>query len=349
MTENIQLDAQELAQDFTNYLNEWHTYQQPYDDLMDAEIFELFAAELRRQSKWGVFDWSKKRPHFGPSSASKGERELYEKARKSPRDKNAEIPHQRRWKALGESIGGMIQREILLAERHFEKFTGSPARYRFARNEAGAPMYEHFTKKMHEVTYDGEEFAIFGLGDGILEHITADGEVVRIGLEIKSRQTSYAETGKFRMKQVNPDHYLQTVCYSEMYDLDYFFVIYVNSSKKAWNMTDEEREKSPDFRVFGFEITEDERNEIKAKFARVTRAAREGNAPKIELDSWGFNDYKEHLAKTMTDIEFEELSQQARRMQDSSLPDWQKRKYSEAVAFIAEVRNGEEAVDVRRS
>lgn len=334
-----EINMQELAQDFTDYINEWHSYQQPYDDKMDAEIYEQFAAILRKQSTWGYFDWSKKRPHFGPSSAGRSERELYERVRKAKRDTRPPAPHQRRWTALGESIGGMMQRELLLAERHYPKFTGKPARYRFARTPEGAPLYEHFTKKMHEVSHDGEEFAIFGLGDGILEHITAEGEIIRIGLEIKSRQTSYAETGNFRMKDVNPDHYLQTVCYSEMYGLDYFLTVYVNSSKKAWNMTDEERVKSPDFRVFGYAIDDNDRNEVKTKFARIVKMAREGNAPKVDLDSWRFNDYKSHIARELTEEEYAELQEQVRRMKHSNLPDWKKRSYTEAIEFIEGIKN----------
>lgn len=332
------LNMETVAQEFTEYLNEWHSFQQPYDDIMDAEIYEKFAAELRKQSKYGYFDWSKQRPHFGPSSAGRSDRELYEKVRKAPRDQNRPQPQQRRWTALGEQIGGLVQREIMLAERHYAKFTGKPVRFRFKRNEDGAPLYEHFTKKMHEIEHDGESFSIFGLGDGILEYLTGDGEWIPIGLEVKSRQTSYAETSHNRMKEVKPDHYLQTVCYSEMYSLDYFLTIYVNSSKKAWNMTDTDRIKSPDFRVFGYEITDDERNAIKTKFARVTRLAREGNAPKVELDSWLFNDYKSHIAKTLTEEEFAELKEQALLVQRSGLPDFKKRQYAEAVEFISGVR-----------
>lgn len=103
-------------------------------------------------------------------------------------------------------------------------------------------------------------------------------------------------------------------------------------------MTDEERVKSPDFRVFGYEITEDEKNEVKAKFARVTRMAREGKAPKVELESWLFNDYKTHIAKSLTDEEYEELRQQALLMQNSGLPDWKKRQYAQAVDFITQTR-----------
>jgi len=332
------IDIEAIAQEFTDYLNEFHSYQQPYDDEMDAKLYEQFAGILRKQAKWGYFDWSKKRPYFGPSSAGRSDRELYEKVRKSPRDNTKPQPQQRRWTALGEQIGGLVQREIMLAERHYPKFTGKPSRFRFKRNSEGAPLYEHFTKKMHEVNYDGEEFAIFGLGDGILEYLTDDGEWLPIGLEVKSRQTSYAETSKARMQEVKSDHRLQTVCYGEMYGLNYFLTIYLNSSKKAWNMTDEERVKSPDFRVFGYEITEDEKNEVKAKFARVTRMAREGKAPKVELESWLFNDYKTHIAKSLTDEEYEELRQQALLMQNSGLPDWKKRQYAQAVDFITQTR-----------
>lgn len=338
------VDIEAVAEEFTAYLNEFHTYQQPYDDAMDAELYEQFAKVLRKQAKWGYFDWSKKRPHFGPSSAGRSDRELYEKVRKSPRDVEVRQPQQRRWTALGEQIGGLVQREVMLAERHYTKFTGKPSRFRFARNEDGAPLYEHFTKMMHEVEFNGEEFAIFGLGDGILEYMAENGSILRIGLEVKSRQTSYAETSKARMQEVKPDHRLQTICYGEMYSLDYFMTIYVNSSKKKWNMTDEERVKSPDFRVFGYEITEDDKNDVKAKFANVTRMAREGEAPKVDLDTWLFNDYKSYIAKTITDEEYWELRDYAIRIQNSGLPDWKKRNYTEAVDFITvertRTRNG---------
>lgn len=339
-----QLNMEQVAQEFTDYLNDWHTYQQPYDDAMDAQLYEQFAAILRKQSKFGYFDWKKPRPHFGPSSAGRSDRELYEKVRKAPRDQNRPQPQQRRWTALGEQIGGLVQREIMLAERHYTKLSGKPVRFRFKRNADGAPLYEHFTKKMHEVEHDGESFAIFGLGDGILEYLTDTGEWIPIGLEVKSRQTSYAETGPFRMKEVKSDHFLQTVCYSEMYQLSNFLIIYLNSSKKSWNMTDEERVKSPDFRVFGYNITEEDKNSVKDKFARVTRLAREGTPPKLELEHWQFNEYKRHIATTLTEDEITELHEQTALMRNSSLPDWKKRQFTDAMTFISGVRgNAKEA------
>ncbi|MGM0836011.1 MAG: hypothetical protein ACQEV7_07630 [Bacillota bacterium] len=314
---------------------------------MDAELHTQYARILREQSKWGAFNWKTSpdgtpRPHFGPSSAGKSDRELYEKVRKSARDDRQPQPQQRRWTALGSFVGDLMQREILLAERHYEKFTGKQPRFKFARTDRNEPMFEHFTKVMHEIEHDGEKFAIFGLGDGILEYVTEDGEVIRIGLEVKSKQGSYADTSPARMREPKRDHFLQTVCYSDMYALDYFFIVYVNTAKKAWNMTDEEREKSPDFRVFGVEITDADRNEVKSKFARVTKAAREGKAPAVELDSWLFCEYKGVIATALNDEELAAVKNQVRLAMRSGLPDWKKQKYYDAYEEIKALR-GEEA------
>lgn len=337
------LDINAVAQEFTDYLNEFHSFREPYDDEMDVELNDHFSRILREQSKRGYFNFYKnpqgiKRPFFSPSSAGKSDRELYEKVRKSPKDPHEPSPHRRRWTALGSKIGDLIQREIMLAERHYYDFTGKPSPFYFAKNEDGAPLYEHFTKTMHEIEHDGETFAMYGLGDGIIEYLTEDGEIVHIGLEIKSKQQSYATTSLKSMKEPKAEHVMQSVCYSEMYGLDYFLVMYVNASKKAWNMTPEEFEKNPDIRVFGVEITEADRTAVKDKFASVTRAARLGEAPPLDLLEWTFFEYKQTVAETMTDEEYEEVKTIANRVVRSNLPDWKKRGAIEAYEYIKSIR-----------
>lgn len=332
--------AQAIADDFVAYLNEFHTYDQPYDDRMDAELHEQYARILREQSKWGYFDFNS-RPFFSPSSAGRCDRELYEKVRNSPKDKRAWQPQQRRWTALGGAVGDLIQREIMLAERHYKKFTGKEPRFRFARTERGEPCFEHFTKKMHEIEHDGEKFAIFGLGDGILEYTDEEtGEVLRVGLEVKSKQQSYADTSERRLQRPNLDHSLQTVCYSEMYGIDYFIILYVNTAKKAWNMTDDDRRKSPDIRAFGAYITQQDRNNVLDKFAEIVRRVREEDAPLPDLSAWKFNEYKTTIAQGLTDEEVEQLRKTAERAQKSGLQDWQKRSYAEAIEEIESIREG---------
>ena len=73
-------------------------------------------------------------------------------------------------------------------------------------------------------------------------------------------------------------------------------------------------------------------------YARVTKAWRTGVAPAVDLNGWGYNDYKTAIAKGMSDDEFEILKAQIKRAQRSSLPQWKKDVYYEAYEFIREVR-----------
>ena len=56
-----QLKAERIAQEFNDYMTEWHSYVQPYDDKMDADIHERYARILNEQNKWGYFDFKRKR------------------------------------------------------------------------------------------------------------------------------------------------------------------------------------------------------------------------------------------------------------------------------------------------
>lgn len=325
-----------IAQEFIDYLDEFHTYKQPYDDMMDAEFYEQYARVLREQSKWGYFNYKTApdgtpRPLFGPSSSGKSERELYEKIRKSKPDDRKWTPNQRDWTGLGSQVGGYIQREVMLAERHYEKLTGKKPRFRFERTERNEPAFEHFVKKMHEVEFDGEKFALFGLPDGILEYTTDDGEILRVGLEVKSFQKGWSEFKRFNKPKVS--HELQTIVYSEMYDLDYYIILYHLTYGVGWDRDDIKRNKA-----FGKYITQADREEILAKFARVTKAAREGIAPAVDLDSFKFNEYKTAIALGLTDEEYELLKAQVRRMLRSSLSKWKKQAYYDAFEYIREVR-----------
>ena len=339
------IDINAIAKEFYEYLNEFHSYSQPYDEEMDIFLHESFAKVLREQSKKGYFNFRSNpdgvsRPLFSPSSAGKSDRELYEKVIKSKKDEQKPRPYQRRWTSLGTQIGDMLQREIMLAERHYEKFTGKRVPFYFAKNEENMPLYEHTIKVIHEVAHAGEQFAIYGLGDGILEYVTEDGEVVHIGLEIKSKQQSYSATSPKSMKEPKEAHRLQAVSYSEMYGIDYFLIVYVNASKKSWSMDEAEFEKSPDIRVFGVEITDEDRRVVMDKFARVTKAARLKEPPALDLSEWRFFEYKESVAKSLSDAEVDQIRSTANRAVRSGLPQWQKQGYIDAYEYIRNIREG---------
>ncbi len=328
--------AEQIAKDLSDYLDEFHKYDQPYDDKMDAEFYEQYARILREQAKWGYFNWKTApdgtpRPTFGPSSAGKSERELYQKSIKSKKDEREWTINQRDWVGLGGSVGGYIQREIMLAERHFKKLTGKEPRFKFERTERNEPAFEHFKKAMHEVEHDGEKFAIHGLPDGILEYVTDDGEILRVGLEVKSFQKGWSAFKAH--KEAKEDHVLQTVCYSDMYGLDYVVVLYHLTYGVDWFKHTISRNK-----IYGVHITDDMRDNVKSKFARVTKAWRTKEAPPVDLFAMRFNDYRQAIAESLSDDEFEDIKAQTKRVMKSGLPEWKKQGVFDTYEFFREVR-----------
>src|SRR5690606_29850493 len=174
--------------------------------------------------------------------------------------------------------------------------------------------------------------------DGIMRYVTDDGELIRVGLEIKSKQQSPAKTSRKSLVRAQESHEAQTALYAYMYDCDYYIVLYVNGAKRAWDMTAEEYADFPDIRAFCRRITDADRAPLFDKFAAITKAIREKQPPAIDLDGWKFNEYKSAIASSMSDEEFDEIKALVRRMLKSSLPDWKKRQYHEAYEFIKSVR-----------
>lgn len=302
---------------------------------MDAWLHGLYAAE---KVKYKRMDF-KSAPYFSPSSAGKCERELYVKALRMPKDAEQVKPWQRRYTSRGTQVGDWLQREILLSERHYEKFTGKTVPFKMARTESGAPYFEDFIHGQHFFEHNGQRFSMLGTADGVLEYIDEEtGEIKRIGLEIKSKQTSYAETGFQRMKGPKDDHVKQATCYSLMYGLDAYLIVYINCSVKAWFMTDEEHAKAPDFRVFGIDVTAEMKTDILDKFAKVTQYVAEGTPPALDLDAFRFNNFKRSCAISLSDEEFELLKAQVKRAQRSSLPPWKIQQYVDAIMFMKDVR-----------
>jgi hypothetical protein len=326
-------DIKAIAQQFNDYINEFHSFREPYDTKLDAWLHELYAKEMRKYKKLDF----KSAPYFSPSSAGKDERELYVKAIGMPKDDEAVKPWQRRYTARGTAVGDWLQREILLAERHYEKFTGKAPAFTMARTEEGAPFFEDFVHGQRFFEHNGERFSLLGTCDGVL--VTADGK--RIGLEIKSKQQSYAETGFQRMKGPKDDHVKQVTCYGLMYDLDAYLIVYVNCSVKAWFMTDEEFAKAPDIRVFGLDISDEMKTEILDKFAGVTKSVADKNPQPLDIDKFRFNNFKRSTALSLTDEEFEAVKSQVKRVLKSGLPDWKKQAQYESFEFIKEVREKE--------
>lgn len=323
------LSAQ-IEGDLIALLDDWHSLSETWDSELDAQIHTWYSDPPQV--------WPQ-RPYFSPSSATSCPRELYVKAKRAKRDVQRQQPHQGRWTRLGTAVGDFIQRDLLFIDKHYERLTGNAPRFRFLRDELGRPRFEEFAKANKRVTHDGETFYLYGAPDGIMNYVTDDGEVVRVGLEIKSKQTTSARTSLYSMREPDASHVAQTVCYAEMFGCDYYIILYVNASKKSWFMSDEDYAKTPDMRAFCKRITDADKTQIFSKFAAVTRAVRTDTPPALDLDAWTFNGYKTACALDLSDAEFAELCEIERRAQHSNLSASKKRDYSAAIEFIERTRS----------
>ncbi|MBC2017027.1 hypothetical protein IBB38_01665 [Listeria seeligeri] len=269
---------------------------------------------------------------------------MFMKQNGAKRDVGGQPPHQKRWTTIGTTTGDMIQRDLLFIEKHFKAKTGKNPPFVFEKNVDGTPMFEDFAKKCTPVSYKNHRFNLYGTCDGIMLYTDSDGKQYRVGLEIKSKQTTYSKTSDYSMREADEKHVKQTVAYSHMYrdpntgaPLDYYLILYVNLSKKNWFQTFKE---APDLKCFGIFIDDNDRNQLFDYFAEVLDAVEQRQAPPFEIDTWTFNNFKDATAKYLTNEEVAEVRAYVRRVKASSQPDYIKTQLIDAYEDLVERRNG---------
>jgi hypothetical protein len=338
--------GQQLTEDFLDMLNRWHSIEEPYDKNLEAYIHKIYYEVIQNPP-----EQAKKQPgvkYFTPSSADGCKRELFHQAKGDKRDDIEKPPHQGRWQRLGTATGDMIQKDLLAIHKHYKNITGMEPAFKplyttlkTPNGDLKVPFWEDFGKKA--VIIDG--VPLNGQPDGLLKY--KDGSTV--GLEIKSKQTSYSTTGHFSMKGPEPKHVKQVVCYSLMYGVDEFLIVYGNLSKKGWVMDETDLNKYPDLRCFYVRVTEDDKQEVLNHFKAVLQAVKEDKPPKLDVTRWTFNNYKTAIAETLTDEEIKELEEEMdeirakldafdRKTKSPEIRDLERKlsKYTEALAFIYE-------------
>lgn len=205
-------------------------------------------------------------------------------------------------------------------------------------------MFEDFAKKNARIEHRGKTFSLFGTCDGIMMYVTEDGELLRVGLEVKSKQTTSSKTSEFSTRNgPGEDHVKQCVCYSIMYGtpdapIDYYVILYVNASKKAWEMSAEEYAKNPDIKAFGVEITDEMRNEALDYFADVLDAVERNEPPALDIDRWNFNNFKQACSSGLSDEEYAKIERQVSALIRSQMPEWKRQQYADTLAKITELR-----------
>ena len=318
------------AKELTKQFNEFHTYNNVYDDALDGWLHQSYADVLKAGKD---VDW--RTIYFSPSSAGQCPRALYHKAKRHKKDPKVWQPHQRRWVEIGTGIGDMVQREMLLMGRHFKKFTGNDPKYTMGMVD-GKPAFEEFVFKQEKVTHNGQDFSILGTTDGLMT-VTGTNEVV--GLEVKSKQQTPSKTSLTAMKEAQADHIKQVVCYSIMYGVNDFVIMYVNAAHKAWDMTEEDFKKTPDIRLFDVKVTDSDREDMLDFFADIARRIEEDDPPLPDLAKWKFNEYKDTISKSLTDEEMASL-EMVNGFMKADQPAWMQKQMEMAMNDIKR-RRGE--------
>lgn len=333
-TQNALTD--EIQTQFITMLDTLHSAPEIWDNELDAKIHRWYSDPPK------LFP---KRPYFSPSSTNSCPRELYVKAKGAKRDESDRQPHQARWQRIGTAIGDIIQRDVLLCERHYRKIADKDAPFRFLRTASNQPAFEEFAKANVPVRVpnaDGElvEFNLFGAPDGIMEYRRKDGEVIRVGLEIKSKQTTAARTSDYSLRNAEDSHVKQCVAYSYMYACDYYIVLYVNASKKSWHMELEDYAKSPDIRAFCYYIDDADRFDLLTQLADIQTSINTGDPMPLDVDKWTFNNFKQACVDTLSDEEIADIEAYADSAKASGLPEWRKNGIVAAVDDIKQRKAG---------
>lgn len=315
-----------LADDFLKQMNTFHSVREPFDTKLDIWLHKSYADILENGNK---VDYSK--VYFSPSSSSWCERALYHKLRKDKKDNQPAKPYHTRWQAMGTAAGTFLQRSILLSERHMKRLTGQEPRFKMAIIDNKYPAFEEFIAEQIPFEHNGQHFTMYGMGDGILIDQETGEKII---FEAKTKSEGPAKTNYRNMSGPTETHVDQLTCYSLMFETNTAIIAYLNLAKQKWMADEETLENNPDFRAFQVDITPSMQKAVLDKFARVTKAFREGNPPAVDLDKWLFNDYKEAISESITDEEITELEEYLERLSKSSLPAWRKESQRRALTDI---------------
>lgn len=271
--------GEELSSALFNQFNDFHSKDVRVDKDIERLLIKQKVQEIEAPDAYSQIP--KGYTVFSPSSVSKCPRELFYKAIKETKDDKTMYPFQRRWCRNGSAVHEYTQRDLLYMEKALEK----PA-FTVARDENGMPVWEANMKGHKLITHNGVTFALFGMMDGILEY-QQDG--TKVGFEFKTKSTTIAQVGNYKMKDAQEGHKLQTVAYSLLFGVDEFVIMYESVAKDNW--TANQNAKS-DIRTFYNKVTEADKLMLLDKLAEVEKHIQAGKIPEGDLSKCIFCPYK---------------------------------------------------------
>lgn len=237
---------------------------------------------------------------FNPSGASKCPRELFYKLVKMEEDKSGNVPFQKRWTRNSTAVHKAIQRDLLYMDKYLSNY-----HFRVARAEElpsieidpsrfTLPAWENNILTTKMFSYGGYTFAIRGMMDGNLIYKP---EKKLIGFEIKTKSTTIASVGDYKLRTPMDSHIEQCVCYSLLFRgdpldinrVDTFIIFYESVAKDQWSKGKDAR---PDLKAFEVHVNYEDRIRLLDKFATVCEYVANGEIPVGNFDKCLFCGYK---------------------------------------------------------
>lgn len=217
---------------------------------------------------------------FSPSSVSKCPRELYFKAMRAPKDTTTAYPFQRRQMRNGTAVHRATQRDLIYSE----VLLPDPA-FRVERTPEGKYAWEQNIATIKNVEHKGAKFQLYGMMDGILDY--RDGS--RIGFEFKTKSTTIAAVGTFKMRGAMPSHFLQCTAYSILFGPNEYLIVYESLAKDSWAKG---AEAKPDMRAFYIHVGDEDRERLLDFLADTARAFYAKVPPDVDREKCLFCPYK---------------------------------------------------------
>ena len=218
---------------------------------------------------------------FSPSSVSKCPRELFFKAKRAKKDDTTAYPFQRRQMRNGTAVHRATQRDLVYSE-----FLLKEPAFMVDRTPEGKYAWEQNIATIKTITHNGVTFQMYGMMDGKLVYVK-DGS--KVGLEFKTKSTTIASVGTFKMREAMPSHKLQCTAYSVLFGLSEYLIVYESLAKDSWNKG---ADAKPDMRAFYIEVTEADRVALLDFLADTARSFYAGELPHGDGEKCLFCPYK---------------------------------------------------------
>lgn len=270
---------QKIAQEFQNSIDEFHRMNVNDDHELDIKLLKDEIAQLTESNLRGT--WNESLMTFSPSGASKCERELWFKEIKAPQDEIVFEPYQKRWVRNGTYIHKAVQRDLVYMEKYLPDCP-----FEVLKTKEGRFAWERNTRTVTQLEHNGVEFQIYGMMDAVLWHKETK---KKIGFDLKTKSTTIASVGDYKLKVPQDNNVAQMVAYSLLFGIDDFLIPYESLAKDNWTKGKEARN---DMKTFLIHVTPEMKAQLLDKFARVAEQYYTGYNPAPEYSKCLFCSYK---------------------------------------------------------